>query len=90
LRQQQPYKKQIKTIYENKFKIKQILKGGITKKMMKMKGKKGEEYKKGKKKKKKVNPCKHWMRGVDTHTFLNVFGKIFQTSPSAPLSLLFL
>ena len=86
MRQQQPYKKQIKTIYENKFKIKQILKGGITKKMMKMKGKKRGGIKK-RKEKKKVNPCKHWMRGVDTQTFLNVFGKIFQTSPSAPLSL---
>jgi len=59
LRQQQPYKKQIKTIYENKFKIKQILKGGITKKMMKMKGKKRGGIQKRKEKKKKVNLCKH-------------------------------
>jgi hypothetical protein len=58
--------------------------------MMKMKGKKRGGIQKRKEKKKKVNPCKHWMRGVDTQTFLNVFGKIFQTSPSAPLSLLFL
>ena len=53
MRQQQPYKKQIKIIYENKFKIKQILKGGITKKKWwKWKEKKeGGEYKKEKKRK---------------------------------------
>jgi hypothetical protein len=62
LRQQQPYKKQIKIIYENKFKIKQILKGGITKKkMMKMKGKKRGRgnTKKKRKEKKEINSCKH-------------------------------
>jgi hypothetical protein len=53
LRQQQPYKKQIKIIYENKFKIKQILKGRITKKNDENERKKRGGIQKRKEKKKK-------------------------------------